>query len=158
MLEKISGFIWGLPMIFLLFGTHIYLSFKTGFIQRKTFYAIKLSLKNENSSSNSMSPFPGALSVACFNNRHGKHSGRRHGSVFRRTRGSVLVLAHRRFGNCNKVWRNADLRKIQNKNEKRFSRRKHVCFGKRFKKEKACRDVFFMYSSSIARNRLHDTD
>ena len=57
MLEKISGFIWGLPMIFLLFGTHIYLSFKTGFIQRKTFYAIKLSLKKENSSSNSMSPF-----------------------------------------------------------------------------------------------------
>ena len=32
--KKIGDFLWGLPLIVLLFGTHIYLTFKTGFVQK----------------------------------------------------------------------------------------------------------------------------
>ncbi len=44
----INGFIWGPPMIILIFGLGIYFTFKLGFIQKYTFKAISLSLsKNE---------------------------------------------------------------------------------------------------------------
>ena len=33
---KINGVVWGWPMIILLFGTHVFLTIRTGFIQRKT--------------------------------------------------------------------------------------------------------------------------
>ena len=38
-------YLWGIPMIVLLFGTHLFMTWKTGFIQRKTPLAIRLSLK-----------------------------------------------------------------------------------------------------------------
>lgn len=34
-LKSVDSFLWGLPMIIVLFGTHIFLTFKTGFIQKK---------------------------------------------------------------------------------------------------------------------------
>ena len=40
----INGFIWGPPMIILIFGLGIYFTFKLGFIQKYTFKAISLSL------------------------------------------------------------------------------------------------------------------
>ena len=36
-ISKIDGFIWGWPMIILLFGTHIFMTFRTGFIQKDIF-------------------------------------------------------------------------------------------------------------------------
>lgn len=39
--------IWGIPMIVLLFGTHLFMTVRTGFIQRKTFTGIKLSLTKD---------------------------------------------------------------------------------------------------------------
>lgn len=41
--EGINNCIWGLPMIGPLFGTHLFLTFRTGFIQRRTFTGIRLS-------------------------------------------------------------------------------------------------------------------
>ena len=35
--EGINNCLWGIPMIGLLFGTHLFLTFRTGFIQRRTF-------------------------------------------------------------------------------------------------------------------------
>lgn len=32
----INGVVWGWPMIILLFGTHLYMTFRTGFIQWKS--------------------------------------------------------------------------------------------------------------------------
>jgi len=40
---KLSGFIWGVPLIVLLTGTHLFLTFRTGFIQKFLLRAIKLS-------------------------------------------------------------------------------------------------------------------
>ena len=41
--EGINNCLWGLPMIGPLFGTHLFLTFRTGFIQRRTFTGIRLS-------------------------------------------------------------------------------------------------------------------
>lgn len=44
-LSQIGSFLWGIPMILLLFGTHLFLTFKTGGIQRYMGKAIKMTLK-----------------------------------------------------------------------------------------------------------------
>lgn len=62
-IETINNYLWGVPMIVLLFGSHIYLTFKTGFIQRKTFTAIKLSVIRDPESQGDISQF-GALTTA----------------------------------------------------------------------------------------------
>ena len=48
--EGINNCIWGLPMIGPLFGTHLFLTFRTGFIQRRTFTDIRLSVTRDSDS------------------------------------------------------------------------------------------------------------
>lgn len=43
----LNNYLWGPPMIILLFGTHLFLTVRTGFIQKKTFTAIKLSVTKD---------------------------------------------------------------------------------------------------------------
>lgn len=62
-IETINNYLWGVPMIVLLFGSHLYLTFKTGFIQRKTFTAIKLSVTRDPDAQGDISQF-GALTTA----------------------------------------------------------------------------------------------
>ncbi len=50
-------FIWGWFMIILLLGTHIYMTVRTRFVQRKTFKAIKLSITKDPESRGDISPF-----------------------------------------------------------------------------------------------------
>ena len=60
MTETISGYLWGWPMIVLLLGTHIYLTVRLKFPQRKIFKAIGLSFKKDKDSEGDVSQF-GAL-------------------------------------------------------------------------------------------------
>lgn len=46
-INSIDGFVWGPPMIIILLGTHLYLTVRTGGIQRKLFTAIKMSITKE---------------------------------------------------------------------------------------------------------------
>ena len=62
-LTSISGFLWGWPMIILLLGTHIFLTIRLRFPQRKIFTAIKLSVHRDKGSSGDVSQF-GALATA----------------------------------------------------------------------------------------------
>lgn len=63
-LNKIDTLVWGLGMIILLLGTHIFLTIRTGFIQRKTITkGIKLSMAKDNDSEGEVSHF-GALATA----------------------------------------------------------------------------------------------
>jgi len=62
-LSKISGIVWGYPLLILLFGTHIFLTFRLKFIQRYIGKAIKLSLKREKEGAGDVSQF-GALTTA----------------------------------------------------------------------------------------------
>ena len=61
-LEQIDAFVWGPVMIVLLLGSHIFLTFRTRFIQRKIPQAIKMSLKKTEGEGD-ISPF-GALATA----------------------------------------------------------------------------------------------
>lgn len=58
-----AGFVWGLPLIVLLFGTHLFLTFRTGFIQKHLFKAIRISFSNEKDGVGDVSQF-GALMTA----------------------------------------------------------------------------------------------
>lgn len=52
-----SSYLWGWPMIILLLGTHIYLTIRLRFPQRKIFTGIKLSLKKDKGSNGDVSQF-----------------------------------------------------------------------------------------------------
>lgn len=54
---ELSAFIWGIPMIVLLVGTHIFLTIKLRFPQRYIFKAIKLSVTSDRKSNGDISPF-----------------------------------------------------------------------------------------------------
>jgi len=62
-LELISSYVWGIPLLVVLFGTHLFLTFRLGFIQKYTFKAIKLSLTKTNEGQGEISHF-GALVTA----------------------------------------------------------------------------------------------
>lgn len=62
-LQQISDFVWGPPLLILLFGTHLFLTFKLRFIQRYLPKAIKLSFSREKEGAGDVSQF-GALTTA----------------------------------------------------------------------------------------------
>ncbi|MBI5179016.1 MAG: sodium:alanine symporter family protein [Nitrospinae bacterium] len=59
----LNGYLWGPPMLALLFGTHIFLTLRLRFIQRYTPLAIKLSVNKDEEGHGDVSPF-GALTTA----------------------------------------------------------------------------------------------
>lgn len=61
--STLSGILWGWPMIILLLGTHIFLTVRLHFPQRKLWTAIKLSVKRDKGASGDVSQF-GALATA----------------------------------------------------------------------------------------------
>ena len=61
--NSIDDFLWGVPMIVILIGTHLYLTVRTKFIQRRIGQAIKLSVTKEPDSDGDISPFQ-ALTTA----------------------------------------------------------------------------------------------
>lgn len=62
-LKSCNSFVWGVPMLVLLFGTHIFLTFRLRFIQRHVGKGIKLSVTVDDGSKGSISQF-GALATA----------------------------------------------------------------------------------------------
>lgn len=58
-----DGLVWGVPMIILLFGTHLFLTIRTGVIQRKIGTGIKLSVTKDPESPGDVSQFQ-ALTTA----------------------------------------------------------------------------------------------
>lgn len=62
-LNTIDSLVWGPVMIAFLLGTHVFLTIRTGFIQRKLPQAIRMSLKGDSSSKGDISNF-GALATA----------------------------------------------------------------------------------------------
>lgn len=52
-----AGFVWGPWLVMLLFGTHLFLTWRTGFIQRYIFRAIKLSVTKDKGAPGDVSQF-----------------------------------------------------------------------------------------------------
>lgn len=63
LISSISNFLWGWPMIILLLGTHLYLTIRLRFPQRKLLHGIKLSVKKDEGATGDVSQF-GALVTA----------------------------------------------------------------------------------------------
>ena len=61
--QNLSSLLWGWPMIILLLGTHLFLTIRLRFPQRKIFTAIRLSVERDKNSSGDVSQF-GALATA----------------------------------------------------------------------------------------------
>ncbi len=55
--NTISGWVWGWPMIILLLGTHIFLTIRLRFPQRKMWTALKISVKKDKGSAGDVSQF-----------------------------------------------------------------------------------------------------
>lgn len=62
-ITAINDVLWGPPMLILLFGTHLFLTVRTGLIQRRTWQAIKLSVTKDPDAEGDISQF-GALTTA----------------------------------------------------------------------------------------------
>ena len=62
-LNDISGFLWGWPMVIILLGTHLFMTFRLKIPQRKLFTAIKLSVTKEDGQKGDVSHFA-ALATA----------------------------------------------------------------------------------------------
>ena len=59
----LSSFLWGWPMVILLLGTHVFLTFRLGVPQRKLLTGIRLSVKKDSGADGDVSQF-GALATA----------------------------------------------------------------------------------------------
>jgi len=63
LLGSMAGWVWGPPLLVLLFGTHLFLTVRLGFIQRYVWRGIKLSLARDTEGAGDVSHF-GALATA----------------------------------------------------------------------------------------------
>jgi len=63
LLERVSGLVWGAPLVIVLFGTHLFLTVRLRFPQRYLWTAIKLSLIRKQEGAGDVSQF-GALTTA----------------------------------------------------------------------------------------------
>lgn len=61
--STVDGWLWGLPLIIILLGTHIYMTIRTGFVQKHLFKGIKLSITPDEEGTGEVSQF-GALATA----------------------------------------------------------------------------------------------
>ena len=60
--QNINNIIWGVPLILLLLGTHLYFTVRLRFLQKRTFHAVKLSVSPEDTNEKGFSSF-GALTT-----------------------------------------------------------------------------------------------
>ena len=63
LIETLDKLLWGWPLIITLLGTHIFMTVRTGFVQKEVFRAIRLSVTKEEGSKGDVSQF-GALTAA----------------------------------------------------------------------------------------------
>ena len=63
MISNVASFVWGPWLVALLFGTHLYLTYRTGWIQKHLFHAIRLSITKEPGAPGDVSAF-GSLTTA----------------------------------------------------------------------------------------------
>ena len=62
-IDKLDSLLWGWPLIILLFGTHLFMTVRTGFVQKDIFKAIRLSVTKDPDAEGDVSQF-GALTTA----------------------------------------------------------------------------------------------
>src|SRR3989339_1614128 len=63
LLSLISSYVWGVPLIILLLGTHLFLTFRLRFIQRYLRTAIALAVSNDKDSPGDISQFSSLMTA-----------------------------------------------------------------------------------------------
>ena len=100
-------------MLILLCGTHLFLTFRTGFIQKKTFKGIKLSVSRDPDVEGDISQF-GALTTALASTiGTGNIIGVGTAIALGGPGAGILVLADRGIRYCHEICRVIDCREIQ---------------------------------------------
>lgn len=61
--SDLSGWVWGTPLVVLLFGTHLFLTWRTGFIQRYLVRGIKISFSREKGGEGDVSQFASLMTA-----------------------------------------------------------------------------------------------
>ncbi len=116
-IKMLNDWLWGPPLLILLIGTHLYLTFRTGFIQRKLGLGIKLTFARDRGSPGDIVQF-GALVTALSStigtgNIIGVGTAIASGGPGR----AVVDVAYRRVRHCYQVLRKLDRCKIQSKKQ-----------------------------------------
>ena len=110
----IDDAIWGWWLIILLLGTHVFMTFKTGFIQWKSITkGIKLSVSRDPDAEGEVSNLGALTTALAATIGTGNYCGRGHGRSAGRPGSSVLVLAFRCLWHCDQICGVFDRRKIQ---------------------------------------------
>lgn len=129
MINKIDGWVWGWWMIVLLFGTHLFMTIRTGFIQKYTITkGIKLSVTKDTDGEGEVSQFGALATALAATIGTGNIVGGRYSHCSWRAGGSALVLAYRRIWNCHKVFGILNCSKIPGENKGRpYAGGSYVC-------------------------------
>ena len=114
---KFDNILWGVPMIVILLGAHIYMTVRTKFVQRKTFKAIKLSVTKDPDSDGDISPFQALTTALASTIGTGNIIGV--GTAIALGGASAVVLDFRRVWYCHKVCGVAYCGEIPCKNSRR---------------------------------------
>lgn len=101
-INQMDKMVWGWWMIFLLLGTHIFMTIRTGFIQRKIGKAIRLSVTKDPDAEGEVSQF-GALTTALASTIGTGNIIAWEPRSVGRARRCFLVLDHRCFWDRNQV-------------------------------------------------------
>lgn len=97
--------IWDPFMVILLLGTHIFLTLRTGIIQRKVFTGIKLSVTKDPSKDGDVSPFQALTTALASTIGTGNIVGVGYSHIHWRSWCSILVLDYWCIWYCYKVRR-----------------------------------------------------
>ena len=100
-IQSADDFVWGWGMIALLLGTHLFLTVRTGLIQRKTITKrdSAFGCKRRGGRRRSQS-VRSACNSACLHDRNGKYHRCRNSDRSGRSGSCILVLDHGHFRNC----------------------------------------------------------
>jgi AGCS family alanine or glycine:cation symporter len=63
LLNTLSGWVWGVPLLVALCGTHVFLTVRLGFMQRHIFHAIRLSLSRKTEGPGDVGPFAALMTA-----------------------------------------------------------------------------------------------
>jgi AGCS family alanine or glycine:cation symporter len=63
LLSTLSGWVWGVPLLVLLVGTHLFLTVRLRFVQRHLFQAIRLSFSRKRDGDGEISPFAALMTA-----------------------------------------------------------------------------------------------
>lgn len=128
-IDAVDGFVWGPIMILLLLGTHIFMTIRTGFIQRKIGTGIKLSVTKDDPSNadGDITQFGALTTALAATIGTGNIVGVGTGLLFGGPGAIILDVDHRHPGYRHEVLRGVHRREVPREGPLRQdARRRHV--------------------------------